>query len=97
MQPNGVNPGETLGILFNLQAGRSFADVISELSTGEMRIGLHVQRYANGGSESLVNLTSPVPEPSSALYMLSALGVMTRTGCVMFVGRLIPERQMLAD
>lgn len=60
VQPNGVNPGETLGILFNLQGGQTFNDVIAQLGTGELRIGIHVQGYASGGSESFVNFV-PVP------------------------------------
>lgn len=75
VQPNGVNPGETLGILFNLQAGRTFSDVNSDLASGELRIGVHVQGYSNGGSESFVNLASPVPEAPASLYLLSAIGI----------------------
>jgi hypothetical protein len=62
-QPNGVNPGETLGILFNLQTGQTFADVLAELGDGTLRIGIHVQGFADGGSESFVN--TPVPIASS--------------------------------
>ena len=54
-QPNGVNPGETVTIFFVLQSGGTLADVISELYSQELRIGLHVQGFANGGSESFVN------------------------------------------
>lgn len=82
VQPSGVNPGETLGILFDLQAGRSFADVNSDLASGELRIGIHAQGYSNGGSESLVNLASPVPEAPAALYLLSSMGVVAWFGRV---------------
>lgn len=77
VQPNGVNPGETLGILFNLQSGRSFVDVNNDLATGALRIGLHVQGFANGGSESFVNIASPVPEGASAAYLLGGLGLVS--------------------
>ncbi len=80
-QPNGVNPGETLGIVFNLQSGGTFADVISELGDGRLRIGIHVQGYSTGGSESFVNLPVPVP---AALWLLgsglTALGFFGRRG-----------------
>ena len=69
-QPMGVNPGEQVGILFALQAGGTFADVISELGDGTLRIGIHVQGFADGGSESFTN-TPPVPEPTTLL----ALGI----------------------
>lgn len=55
VQPLGVNPGEILGITFDLIAGGVFGDVIAELASGELRIGIHVQGYASGGSESFVN------------------------------------------
>ena len=71
-QPNGVNPLETLGVVFNLQLGGTFADIVSELTTGELRVGIHVQGYATGGSESFVNL--PVPEPGTALLLSLGLG-----------------------
>ena len=70
-QPNGVNPGEVLGIQFALLPGKTYADVLAELGDGTLRIGLHVQGYASGGSESLVN--EPLPEPATlALLMLGA-------------------------
>lgn len=69
---NAVNPGETLGILFDLQPGKSFADVINAFSLGGapggLRVGLHVQSFSNGGSESFI--TSAVPEVSKWLMML---------------------------
>ena len=62
-------PGETLGVVFSLRAGGSHADVISELGDGSLRIGIHVQAFASGGSESFVNT---VPDPSPAALLLAA-------------------------
>jgi hypothetical protein len=92
-QPNGVNPGEELTIVFNLIGGQTLADVIDaiELSLaspgvdvdGGLRIGIHVQGFANGESETFVNEgppdgTPPVPDAGSTVAMLglalSALG-----------------------
>ena len=75
-QPNGVNPGETVTIFFTLQSGGTIADVISELYSQELRIGLHAQGFANGGSESFVNVIAPVPLPAAAWLMLSGLGAL---------------------
>lgn len=75
-EPNGVNPGETVTIYFTLQSGGTLADVISELYSQELRIGLHVQGFANGGSESFVNELVPVPLPAAAWLMLSGLGAL---------------------
>jgi len=78
-QPMGVNPGETLGILFDLQGSQTFADVLDELDTGALRIGIHVQGFATGGSESFVN-GPPIPEPSAAiLYGLAVAAIGWRT------------------
>ena len=67
---SGVNPGESLGILFDLQGGQAFADVLDDLADGTLRIGIHVQSFATGGSESFVN----VPEPN--VLGLGGLGLL---------------------
>jgi len=65
-QPNGVNtPTEYLDITFSLQGGQTFDDVVAELSTGALRIGIHVQAFGNGGSESFIN------GPSTAVDLAS--------------------------
>jgi hypothetical protein len=67
VQPNGVNPDESLKIIFNLQTGQTFSNVEDELTSGDLRIGIHVQGFASGGSESFVNnppSPGPVPGPS---------------------------------
>ena len=72
---NGVNPGETLGILLTLKGGKTFSNVVSGLQSAYLRIGIHVQGFANGGSESFINTTTPriVPEPSSLMLASTAL------------------------
>lgn len=75
----GVNPGEWLGISFAYASGKAFSDVVGELSSGDLRIGIHVQGFANGGSESFVNLppseTPPIPEPATVAMLLAGLGI----------------------
>ena len=74
VQPNGVNPGESLGIKFDLISGQDFQDTINALNNGSLRIGIHVQGFANGGSESFVNKPpSQVPEPTTFLLLGSGL------------------------
>lgn len=71
VQPMGVNPGEELGILFDLQSGSTFDDVLADLQTGELRIGIHVQGFEDGESESFVN-DGVIPTPGALL--LASIG-----------------------
>lgn len=60
VEDNGVNPGESVGILFDLISGMTFVDVLNQLRSGiELRIGIHVQGFVGGGSESFVTLSGP--------------------------------------
>lgn len=67
----GVDPGEWVAIIFDLQAGGTLADVIAELTDGRLRIGIHAIAFSGGGSESFVNF--PVPEPGTALLLAGGL------------------------
>ena len=72
---SGVNPGEVVGIALSLRSGKTFSGVVSALQSTALRIGIHVQGFANGGSESFVNTTTPhmVPEPTSLMLAGMAL------------------------
>jgi hypothetical protein len=74
VQPNGVNPGESLGIIFSLQVGRTFDDVIAELNNTSLRIGIHVQGFSVGDSESFVNNPPTAPVPGAVLLGMLGLG-----------------------
>jgi hypothetical protein len=75
---NGVNPGESVGLLFQIKPLQSFGDVLAALGSGALRIGLKVQGFANGGSESFVN--TPIPEPGTmvGLCTFGLVGVAAR-------------------
>lgn len=71
VQLNGINPGETLGILFDLiQPGQTLDDVIDDLASGDLCIGIHVQGFASKGSE---NFVSVVPEPATIVLFGAGL------------------------
>lgn len=89
LQQNGVNPGESLGIRFNLVGGQTFADVLADLADGTLRVGIHVQGYdrvegfEEEGSESFVTVNgvpngpvNGVPEPATIFLLgMGLLGV----------------------
>ena len=51
----GVDPGEEVGIVFDLIMGRTFDDVMWQLNNEVLRVGLRVQAFAGGESVSFVN------------------------------------------
>jgi hypothetical protein len=65
VQPNGVNPGESLTVVFTLVNGKTYQDIVQALHGGADRIALKAQGFSGGGSESFVNN----PEPASVLLL----------------------------
>jgi len=84
VQPNGINPGESLGILFKTANGSDYNSIIAALNrTDGMRVGIHVQGFSNGGSESFINTpngSDTVPEP--AAMVLFGFGLIGLAGTV---------------
>ena len=67
---HGVGPGQWVEVVYALQPASTLMDIINQLDNAEMRIGIHVQGFAGGGSESFVN----VPQPATmALLGLGGL------------------------
>ena len=72
---NGVNPGENLGIQFSLVPGMTVDDVIALLVDGSLRVGIHVQAFEDGGSESFI--LTQLPEPAVFALLASVLAGLT--------------------
>jgi hypothetical protein len=74
---NGVNSAsEYLDILFNLQTGMTYANVVSSLADGSLRVGLHMQAIgATGGSDSYVNGGGDGVVPAPAAVSLGLIGL----------------------
>lgn len=68
---DGLEPGETVGLLFSLDGGKTFNDIIAELDDGTLRVGVHLINFTSGGSESLVSF---IPEPGSGALFALGLG-----------------------
>lgn len=81
VSPNGVSSGEWVAITFDLINGKTYADTLAALAlpngggTGDLRIGVHVQSYTGGYSESFINNPAPVPEAETYAMMLAGLGL----------------------
>ena len=71
---NGINIGEYLILSAVLSPT---ADIVDLLNTGGLRVGLHMQGYAGGGSDSYVTGGAPsaVPVPAAAWLFMSGLGL----------------------
>ena len=71
---NGVGPGEWVEVLFDLQSNQTLSDVIASLADGRLRVGIHVQGYTNGGSESFVG----IPAPGTTMLAMTSVGLLAR-------------------
>jgi hypothetical protein len=73
--------GDTVQLVYSLQSGKQFSDVIADLSSGSLRFGLHVQSIGGAGGLSDSYVNQAVPEPSTlALLGLGAIGLFVSTG-----------------
>ncbi len=71
---NNIGPGEWVTIEFDLVGG-TLQDVLDELNSGALRVGVHIQDFTDGSSESAVN----VPEPATiCLFGLGGLALLRK-------------------
>ncbi len=75
----GVNPGESVTVVFAIAAGRTLADVIAALESEDLRVGVHGIAFEQGKSKSFINGPVGVPEPATLGLLLAAgLGLVLR-------------------
>ena len=60
---NGINAGESLGILFGLQSGKSYQDVLNALEVHSLRVGIHVRDVVPGKSDAYATIPTPALLP----------------------------------
>lgn len=76
---NGINNSltEWLAVTMNLASGKTFNDVYEALLNAELRVGIHIQAFPDGSSESAYNPPEEIiPEPSiMSLLGLAGLGL----------------------
>lgn len=63
--PDGISPGEWVSVTFNLDSGGTLQDVLNELASGDLRVGIHIQAFPDGKSESAIM----IPEPATATLL----------------------------
>jgi len=67
---NGVKPGEWLLVSFSMAPGTSLETVLAAMASDSLRLGLHVQGFPGGYSESFVTtVITSVPEPATLLLL----------------------------
>ena len=63
---NGVNSAfEWLTVRFSLQGTQTFADVLSEIADGTLRLGMHIQSIDGAGQEDSDGAVNIIPTPGA--------------------------------
>jgi hypothetical protein len=69
---NGIHAGESLGVLFDLRPGRTYADVIAGMIDQAIIVGVNAQGF---GSYRETFVAVPLHTPAPGALLLGSLGV----------------------
>lgn len=70
---NGVNPGESVGFVFDLGSGKTFTDITSGIEAYSLNVGLHALAFSDGKSEWF-EIGNPPVVPAPAALLLATVG-----------------------
>jgi hypothetical protein len=70
---NGINPGEYISFRFK----GDYSTVLQDMTANQLRVGIYVQGFSNGYTESFVSTMAPSPEkaPAPTSLLLTLIGV----------------------
>lgn len=68
----GVSNGKSVSVTTNVAQNATLAQLLQEIDTGQIRVGVNVEGFPNGGTGSFVNLGTAIPAP--AAIVLGSLG-----------------------
>ena len=73
---NGINAGESLGVLFDLQPGKTYDDVIAGIIDGSIIVGVKAQGFGpDDYSEGFTASGGYAVVPAPSAFLLGSLGV----------------------
>ncbi|MHC4976568.1 MAG: hypothetical protein ACYTF7_08175 [Planctomycetota bacterium] len=65
VRPNGIDQGESLVLTLTMREGYDWSDLVDQIFDGSTRIGIHVQGFEDGGSETFMNELVLIPTPGA--------------------------------
>ena len=60
---NGINAGEKLGVIFDIENGYDFDAINANIASGNIFVGVHLIALPDDSSEWALNAATPLPDP----------------------------------
>ncbi len=71
----GINPGESVSLVFNIVRGKSLETIVSAIECGSLKVGMHVQAFKDGKSECFEIDRNPPVVPAPGTLILASVGI----------------------